>query len=132
MKKFVVAVATVFAVAAVVAGGVAASDSGPKLIDSGFACGILDGNGNVFITTNSSRWLSQNKVWIQCEGNGAPAKVLTYFNFGNTGLTCNIGGGYGGTRDWVDKVGRAGNSQLTCKLSIDDPAASSSGGAGLG
>ena len=133
MKKFVVAVATVLAAAAVFTGVAASSgDDGPKLIDSGFSCAILDGTGAIFITNNSQRWLSQNKVWIKCEGNGAPAPVLTYFNFGNTGLSCNIGGGYGSTTNWVDKVGRAGNSQLTCTLDLNDPAGSSDAGAGLG
>ena len=131
MKKLVVAAATV-ALAAVFASGVAAATGG-TVVASGFACGVLDGNGNVFITYNSTvTAYDSGKVVMKCNGNGAGAPSLTYFNYANTGLVCGIPG-YGTTTDWTDKVGYNGNSQLTCTTwASDQVAAASAGGAGIG
>ena len=71
MKKLVVAFATVLAtvlVAAVFAGGVAAGGGG-KVVAEGFACGILDGSGSIYITNNSELWSYQNRSILRCQGN---------------------------------------------------------------
>ena len=129
MKKLVVAVATMFVAAAMVVGISSASDGG-TLVASGFSCGILDGNGNVFVTNDSELWAYQTKAVLRCEGDGAPAPSLIHWNFGNTGLTCGMLE-FGSTTQWDDKVGRAGNSQLTCTQPLND-ANSASSGAGIG
>ena len=46
MKKVLVAVATAVCAAGLFAGGIAASGDGGTVVDSGFACAILDGNGD--------------------------------------------------------------------------------------
>jgi hypothetical protein len=131
MKKLVVALATM-AVAAVFAGAVVAGTGG-TVVASGFACSVLDGNGNSFVTTNSIvTAYDSGKVVMKCNGNGAGAPSLTFFNNANTGLLCGIPG-YGVTADWQDKVGYNGNSQLTCTTwASDQVAAASAGGAGIG
>ena len=133
MKKFVVAVATVFAVAAVLAGGVSAG-SGGKVVAEGFACGILDGDGTVYITNNSVLIQYQTKAVLQCRGNNgngtAPNPGPIFFNFGNTGLSCGMLE-FGSTTSWSDKVGYNGDSQLTCTQLLNDANAASSG-AGIG
>lgn len=142
MKKLVVAAATVLAAAAITTGVASGSGGGGTILDEGFPCAVLDGNGNSFITTNSQLWLysnqQQTKLKLLCNGDGAPAPSLTYFNFANTGILCNVPLA-GTTTDWQDKVGRNGNSQLTCSVVFAgndiDPAAIASataGGAGVG
>ena len=131
MKKLVVAVATVFVVAAVLVGG-ATADRGGTLVDSGFSCGILDGNGNIFVTSNSELWVYQTKAVLRCSGYGAAAvNGPIYFNYGNTGASCGMLQ-FGSTRDWVDKVGNSGNSQLTCTQFLDAANGAASAGAGIG
>jgi hypothetical protein len=131
MKKLIVAVATVF-VAAVFVSVAMANPCGGTVVARGFSCGILDGNGSGFITNNSVLTVFQNKAVLQCEGNGAPATSLRHFNYGNTGLSCGMLE-FGSTLQWDDKVGRAGNSQLTCTQAIDsNPDSASSAGAGIG
>ena len=129
MKKFVVAVATVFAVAAVLAGGVSAG-SGGTVVDRGFACGVLDHDGNIFITYDSELIVYQTKAVLRCTGNGAGGPGLIHWNFGNTGLSCGMLQ-FGSTTQWDDKVGYNGNSQLTCIQPLNDANAASSG-AGIG
>ena len=130
-KKLALAFATVFAVAAVAT--TVASASGPTIVAEGFACGVLDGNGATFVTTNSTLTVyDSGKVVLKCNGDGAPAENLTFFTFANTGITCGMLQ-FGSTTDWVDKVGRGGNSQLTCTTFLNGDAASASGGAaGIG
>ena len=131
MKKLVVAVATVFVTAAVVAGGVASAGTGGTVVASGFSCGILDGNGNGFSTTNSELIVYQTKAVLRCSGNGAAAPSLRHWNFGNTGLSCGMLQ-FGSTTQWDDKVGQSGNSQLTCTQPLDSAESASGGGAGIG
>ncbi len=137
MKKFVVAGVTVLVtmlVAAVFAGGVAARSDGGTLVASGFACGILDASGSVYITTKSELWSFQNRSVLRCQGNNgvgtAPDPGPIYFNFGNTGLSCGMLQ-FGSTTTWSDKVGYNGDSQLTC-YGPANPVAAASGGAGVG
>jgi len=130
MKKFVVAVATVFAVAAVVAGGVSAG-SGGTVVAEGFACGVLDHNGNIFITYKSVLTRYQNRAVLQCVGDGAGGPGLIHWNFGNTGLSCGMLE-FGSTTQWDDKVGYNGNSQLQCIQPLNDANGAASAGAGIG
>jgi hypothetical protein len=133
-KKLALAFATVLAVAAV--GTTVASASGPTIVDEGFPCFVFDGNGSLFITTNSVVTLyASGKVVLKCNGDGAGAPSLTYFNYGNTGVPCSIPG-FGLTNDWSNKVGYNGNSQLTCTTSAQDTdgpdlASAASGSAGI-
>ena len=72
------------------------------------------------------------KVVLKCNGNGAGAPALTFYNFANTGASCGMLQ-YGSTTDWSNKVGYNGNSQLTCTTFVSEPTASASGGgAGIG
>lgn len=134
-KKIALAFATVFAVAAV--GTTVASANGPTIVSEGFACNVFDGNGQLFVTTNSVVTLyDSGKVVLKCNGNGAGAPALTFYNYANTGVPCSIPG-FGLTNDWSNKVGYNGNSQLTCTTFAQDTdgpdlASASGGAAGIG
>lgn len=136
MKKVAMLFATAVACMAVVAGTASAGGGGGTVVASGFACGVFDGNGNVFITTDSVLTVYSNqqgsKAVLQCNGNGAPAPSLTFFNFGNTGASCGMLD-FGSTTNWSNKVGYNGNSQLTCTQHLNgDNSAAASAGAGIG
>ena len=131
-KKLLLALSLLAVVGAIAA--TTASASGPTIVDSGFACSVYDGNGNLFSTNNSTLTVyDSGKVVLKCNGNGAGAPSLTFFNFANTGVPCNVGP-YGLTNDWSNKVGYNGNSQLTCTtfINTDVAAASAGGGYGIG
>jgi len=134
MKKLVVALATACVVAAAAVGVAFGSGGGGTVIAEGFSCGLFDGNGNIQVTNNSQLIYYTNqqgsKLVLRCEAWGAGAPSLTYYNYGNTGLSCGVI--YGSTTDWSDKVGRNGNSQLTCTLAFDGADTASSAGAGIG
>jgi hypothetical protein len=135
MRKLIVAmVASAALVGGVLAGSVAASGDGGTIVASGFECSILDGNGNAFITTNSTLTVFGSKSVLRCSGDGAPytgPNPPIFWNFGNTGLTCGMLD-FGSTENWSDKVGRLGNSQLVCIGPPTPPTSPSSGGAGVG
>jgi len=130
-KKLALALATFLVVGAVAT--TAASASGPTVVASGFACGVFDGNGNIFTTTNSTLTLyASGKVVLKCNGDGAGAPSLTYYNYENTGASCGLLE-FGSTTDWSNKVGYNGNSQLTCTSFVQTDAARAAGGsAGIG
>ncbi len=135
MKKVALALATACVVAVSAVGVAFAGGGGGTVVDSGFACNVFDGNGNLFVTTNSVLTVYSNqqgaKAVLQCEGNGAGAPSLTFYNFANTGLAC--GTAFGATLDWSNKVGRNGNSQLTCTVTAGNDAPAASGGvSGIG
>jgi hypothetical protein len=125
MKKLVVAFASVFAVAALAAGVASGSGGGGTVTFSGFPCGVFDGNGQIFITTDSQTILYQNqqssKAVLKCSGWGAPAASFTILS----GFGCNTQ--YGSTTNTTDKIGKNGNSQLVCTVDLTnaDVAASS-------
>lgn len=134
MRKFIVAVVTSAALVGVLAGAVAASGDGGTVIRTGFECAILDGNGNSFITTDSKLTVYASKSVMRCVGDGAPytgPNPPIIWTFANTGLTCNMAE-FGSTENWTDKVGRLGNSQLTCIGPPTPVTGASSGGAGVG
>ena len=134
MKKLLVAVA-VLCTAGALAGSVAANPDAGKVLDSGFECYVIDGNGNLFATQNSTLTLYQAKLVLRCVDDGAPAEKLTYWNYTNWpppdgGGTCGVGSDdYEpvATTDWQDKVGRNGNTQVTCVLHGEFSAAAPSG-----
>ena len=132
MKKLVVALATVFVAAAVFTGVAASTGDGGKVVASGFSCGIVDGNGGIAITNNSTLIEYQTRAVLQCSGTVTPytgPNPPMYFTYANTGYSCGMLQ-FGSTLDWVDKVGRSGSSQLTCQT--DKAASASSAGAGIG
>ena len=131
MKKLVAALATVCVVAAAVAGSVLANPTSGKVVAEGFSCGLYDGNGSIFSTTNSVLTQYQNKAVLQCSADGAAAPSLIHFNYDNTGASCGMLD-FGSTTQWDDKVGRNGNSQLTCTQNLDSANSASSAGAGIG
>jgi hypothetical protein len=126
MKKLLAAVVVVLAASAVAVGIASGSGGGGTVVAEGFACGLYDGNQNIFITTNSQEIKYANKVVLRCSGDGAPAASLTVFS----GFLCSTVTA-GLTTDTTDKVGRNGNSQLTCTVDTTAPASSSSGTAGV-
>ena len=133
MKKVLVAVATALCAAALFAGGIAASGDGGTVVDSGFACAVFDGNGVLFITTDSTLTEFGSKAVLRCQGTGAPARPAVVFNFANTGLECGMGQ-FGSTQNWSNKVGWNGLSQLVCtqSLPLPPPGPSASAGYGIG
>ena len=72
MKKALVAIATALCAAALFAGGVAASGDGGTVVDSGFACAVFDGNGILFITTDSTLTEFGSKAMLRCCREPAP------------------------------------------------------------
>ncbi len=138
MRKVVTLLAVVIASLSLVASTASASGSGGEVIYSEFACVLPDGNGNAFVTYNSTLTLYANqqgaKLVLRCSGYDDPAPYLRYFNYGNTGQVCGVF--IGATTDWSAKVGRNGNSQLTCTLQLDGEdltnIAASGGSAGVG
>jgi hypothetical protein len=132
MKKLVVAVATMF-VAAVLVSTATADTKGGTVVASGFACGILDHNGAVYTTFNSTLTLyDSGKAVLQCSGNnGVGGPGVRHWNFGNTGLSCGMLQ-FGSTLQWDDQVGYNGNSKLTCTIQDVNAANAAAAGAGLG
>ncbi len=123
MKKVVALLAAMIASLTLVAG--TASASGDPITVRGLPCILLDGNGHLQLTFNSTLTLYQNqqtsKLVFRCEKNGAGAPSLTFYNYANTGLPCFVPFG-GLTTDWSNKVGYNGNSQLTCTYTFFGPA----------
>jgi hypothetical protein len=138
MRRVVVAVATVFAVAAVFTGVAASSGDGGRLFAKGFACNVIDGDGDLFLTFNSEQWVYQDKQVLRCTGDGDPyLGPNPPFYWGNANWPPPGGGGlcntfFGLTKDWSDKVGRKGNSQLVCITGGDPASASAPSTAGVG
>ena len=131
MKKVLVAAATAVCAAGLFAGGIAASGDGGTVVDSGFACAIYDGNGVLFITTDSTLTEFGSKAVLRCSGVGAPARPAVVFNYANTGVECAMGQ-YGSTQNWSNKVGWNGLSQLVCTQSLPLATGVSSVGYGVG
>jgi hypothetical protein len=131
MKKLVLALAALCAVGALAS---TASATGPIAELDGFACGILDADGNVVAASSSHvTWFASGKVYLRCEGTvvNDTGMRITY-NFANTGLVCNAI--FASTTNWTNTIGYNGSSQLTC-IGFADPsaaAAASAGSAGLG
>jgi len=134
MKKLVVALAMVFAVAVVFTGVAASSGDGGKLVASGFGCNVIDGNGNLFGTNNSEQWQYDNHTAVlRCTGDGAPytgPNPPIFWTPANSFPGCNTLFGF--TTDYYDKVGRKGNSQLVCVVTFANADSASGSGPGVG
>ncbi len=131
MKKLLVALAAVCAAGAVMAGGVSANPDAGTVIDEGFACAVLDADGNTVITTSSKLILFQNKAILRCSAEVPAPDAVVVWNFANTGLTCNVGE-FGSTENWSDKIGLGGLSQLVCTAAVDAAGGPAGGGYGIG
>ena len=141
MKKLASAVVAVVAVAAIAVGVASGAGDRGTVFATGFSCPIFDGNGQLFNTNNTEgiRYSNQqgSKIVARCEGNGAPAPSLIYYTVANTGVCYTWGGvAPGCTTDWINKVGKNGNSQLTITWTLpagdDAPAGSSVGDISVG
>jgi hypothetical protein len=113
MKKFaLLAVVAVAAAGAVFAGNAAAND--PTIVASsyGFACGVFDRDGSIFITTNSSDVVLLNgKEILHCVGQGTPGSTIVT----QSGFACGlVFSGISTDPLNSSRVGRAGESQLWC------------------
>jgi hypothetical protein len=131
-KKLAFALATLLAVGVV---ATTASATGPVAELDGFACGILDADGNIVASSSSHvTWFASGKVYLRCEGTVAndTGTRITY-NFANTGLLCNTIFA-GATQNWTNTIGYNGSSQLTCIGHANPNAASAAAGSagGLG
>jgi hypothetical protein len=123
MLRAVCAIVTLLATAMVFAGAAAPSGDGGTLESSGFKCKVLDGDGNLFVTYDSELWAYQTKKVLRCVGDGAPARPQKIYEGGRGTMDCKLEGGFGSgstrTKEWVNKVGFNGNSQLTCTVYLD-------------
>jgi hypothetical protein len=119
------------AVGAVLVSGAVAGTPNPIAQSTGFACGVFDENGNIFITFQSSDTLFQNKEQLHCVGqspSGGNGTVVTQSGFG-----CNlVFTGFSANAQNFSRVSKSGESQLSCfQYPLgDSPSASVSGAAG--
>ena len=126
MKKVVFMLATVL-----VAGAIASSATatGPIAVEEGFPCLIFDQDGNLVLADESFQvWRANGDTYLRCEGqvgNDTGAVIE------DSGFLCNIAFS-GLTTNSTSRIGRGGESQLTCRGHADPSAASvaSSGTAG--
>ena len=130
MKTLALVLGTLVAVGVIAT--TTASATGPVAEVDGFACGVLDAEGNAVAATSShATWFASGKVYVRCEAtvtNDTGRRIT--FNFANTGFLCETVFA-GPTENWTNTVGYNGSSQLTC-IGHADPssAASQSSSAG--
>jgi hypothetical protein len=131
MKKLALLVA-MFASVAAVSVGVASATGEPNVVAevSGFACGVLDADGNIFITTNSnSKLLENGKEILHCIGESGVKGPLTVYS----GFGCNLPfTGFSDNPLNTDKVSRLGQSQLWCYGQANGDAASGGAAGAIG
>jgi hypothetical protein len=113
MKKLAL-LASMLAIVAVVGGGVASATGDPVVVDeaTGFACGVFDADGNIFLTENSSSKLLQNgKEILHCIGTGTGnGTVVT-----QEGFACGmVFTGISENPNNHSRVSKSGVSQLWC------------------
>jgi hypothetical protein len=130
MKKFaLLAVVAVAAVGAGVAGNALASGT-PTIIASasGFPCNVFDRDGSLFTTTNSSSVVfASGKEVLHCTGQGTPGDTIVT----QSGFACGLFfGGVSTDPANSSRVGRNGESQLTCYGHGVTPTAAAAGPAG--
>jgi hypothetical protein len=91
----------------------------PAIVIKDFFCGLLDGNGNVFVTTTGTiDVITINGVEnLRCRASGVPNGTgsAVHWDFDNTGFLCGVLSG-GLTEEWKEDVSAAGNATLICKL----------------
>jgi hypothetical protein len=132
MKKAVLGLVTLLSIVLIAS---TATATGPIASSEGFACGILDADGNTVLASSSfDVWYASGKTYLRCEGtvpNDTGSRIT--YDFDNTGLECVIAYS-GATTNWKNTIGYNGSSQLTC-VGFADPSvarASSSSMSGLG
>ncbi len=94
----------------------------PAIILTDFGCGVIDGDGNGFFTTDTKTVSSQNgkpgnlNITLKCHASGVPNSTgkAVHWNFNNTGFSC--GTQFGSTTDWNETVSASGKAVLTCKI----------------
>ncbi len=101
------------------------ANAAAALVITDVACGVLDGNGNVFVTSDSHAVNANNANGngkISCKAKGAAnptGKAVRFYgparNNANSGLPCNIPN-LGSTGDWTNIVSASGRVTLTCHL----------------
>jgi hypothetical protein len=112
MKKLVVLLAAIAAVATV-AIGTASGSGGPIDQQTGFACNVFDENGNLFTTFQSSdTWWGSGKEQLHCVGQSPTGGNGTVVVF--SGFACNLLHSFSTDPRNFDKVSKTGESQLTC------------------
>jgi hypothetical protein len=129
MKKLAL-FASMVAVVAVSVVGVASATGDPTVVatSEGFACGVFDADGNIFITTNSNSDLYLNgKEVLHCIGeSGVKGPIVNYSGF----LCGMVFTGLSDSPLNSDKVSRLGQSQLWCYGQAAADASPSGGPAG--
>jgi hypothetical protein len=127
MKKVFVLISALAAAAALTVGVGLAIGSGGPINTAVEGCGVLDANGNVFLTNGTLSVYASGKVTLHCIGQGAGNGSVVTWNNANTGLSCGLYQ-YGSTNDWNDRVSKSGESQLWCYGSTEPRGQSSSSG----
>lgn len=111
MKALVVVLFSVFFA------GFLFADNAVKIDD--FGCGVLDGNGHYYYTTDSRTTLTDSTPGVailKCFAKNVanPSGEAKHFDHASTGLMCNTHRGT--THDWKETVSADGNVVLTCKV----------------
>jgi hypothetical protein len=95
----------------------------PAVSISGTACGLLDGNGAVAVTTDTKTLATQsanNNGMLKCQAS-VPASTTgtaVRYDFASTGLLCFGGNPVNQSTDqWHETVSADGNATLTCLFS---------------
>jgi hypothetical protein len=112
MKKILIAVLLTFASATAFAD--------PAIILTEGFCGMFDGNGDIYTTSDVKTVFSNNSfggnVTLKCYAYGLPNDTgkAVHYDYESTGLTC--GTAFGATDNWKQVVDSYGDSVLTCKI----------------
>jgi len=128
-KRFLVLFVLAAGIASSVAIGSAVAGDPSIQAQYSVGCTVLDAFGNGVSTTGIVTVYASGKVTLHCVGQGAGNGSVVFWNFGNTGLSCNVDV-YGSTTNWNDRVSKSGESQLWCFTSTGG--APSSGSSGVG
>lgn len=83
---------------------------------SDFGCGMIDGNGNYFVTTLSAVVITPSgNANLKCQKKVAVPNSTgraVVWNYDNTGMMCATNAGL--TKDWQETVSASGMATLTC------------------
>lgn len=98
-----------------------ADGPGPAIVIKGAYCGLMDADGNIFMSTCSHIVISNDKngnTKLTCHATqpdyaSKPLKAVLW-NYDNTGLLC--GTPLGATRDWMEVVTPSGKVTLVAHI----------------
>ena len=101
---------------AIFAASAAFANNGAVHMDN-FGCGVLDGNGNGYYTTDSKVVITHSRngnTVLKCFAKNVPNSTgrAVKWNHANTGYSC--GTQSGSTTDWHETVSARGRAVLTC------------------